>query len=271
MRTKLLLGAAAALALGIGSTMAQTTYSQNVVGYINTVIPANSYVMMGNTLINGSDANQTNNDISTMVSGLISTAHDGGTSSNTVLYLWNGGYTTWYFYNSADALANGNIGQAVQGWYDTLGDQLTASVPQGSAIFLKNVFSGPITATLTGNVQQGTNSSQVITVGYNQISLQVPVATNLFAAGFGLPTTLNSTSNDTAPGHDILYYWNNGYTTWWYYNATDANNSGNVGQPVADFYDSLGNELPAPPVNAGLFLYHVSGSPIPFTTVFNVQ
>ena len=30
--------------------MAQTTYSQNVVGYINQVLPANGYQIIGNTL-----------------------------------------------------------------------------------------------------------------------------------------------------------------------------------------------------------------------------
>ncbi len=271
MRTKILLSVAAALAVGVASSMAQT-YSQNVVGYINTTIPANGFVMIGNTLINGSDANNTNNDIGTAFSGLVSTANDPSTSSNTVLYLWNNGYTTWYYYNAADANNNGNIGQFVAGFYDGQGNQLIASASQGSAVFLKNVFSAPITATVTGNVQQGTNTSQVISVGYNMISLQQPISTNLFTAGYGLPVNLNSTSNDPpAAGHDILYMWNNGYTTWYYYNATDANNSGNVGQPVADFYDGQGNELTPPPANAGLFIYHVTGSPITVTNVFQVQ
>jgi hypothetical protein len=40
MRTKTLLIAAAALAVGVASSMAQT-YSQNIVGYVNTPIPPN--------------------------------------------------------------------------------------------------------------------------------------------------------------------------------------------------------------------------------------
>ena len=41
MRTKTLLIAAAALAAGILSSSAQT-YSQNIVGYVNQVLPANA-------------------------------------------------------------------------------------------------------------------------------------------------------------------------------------------------------------------------------------
>jgi len=105
MRTKILLGAVAALALGVASTMAQT-YSQNVVGYVNTTIAANHYAMIGNTLINGSDANQTNNDVNTAFSGLVSQPNDPPQNyNNTVLYIWDtsSGYHTYYYFNAADA------------------------------------------------------------------------------------------------------------------------------------------------------------------------
>ena len=62
MRTKTLLIAAAALAVGITSSEAQV-YSQNVVGYVNMTVPAGHYQIVGNQLINGSDANQANGDV----------------------------------------------------------------------------------------------------------------------------------------------------------------------------------------------------------------
>src|ERR1035438_3600699 len=61
MRTKTLLIAAAALAVGVASSMAQT-YSLNVVGYVNLPIAANHFWFLGNQLQTGSDVNQTNND-----------------------------------------------------------------------------------------------------------------------------------------------------------------------------------------------------------------
>ena len=64
MRTKTLLIAAAALAVGILASSAQT-YSQNVVGYVNVTLGDNAFWFLGNQLINGSDANKTNNDAAT--------------------------------------------------------------------------------------------------------------------------------------------------------------------------------------------------------------
>jgi hypothetical protein len=86
--------------------MADTTYSQNVVGYINTTIAAGKYAMIGNTLINGSDPAQTNNNVNALFSGLYSQPIDPPDShGNTVLFVWDttSGYSTWYYFNAADA------------------------------------------------------------------------------------------------------------------------------------------------------------------------
>ena len=50
MRTKTLLVAAAALAAGLASTMAQAVYSQNVVGYVNIPVAAGTKVLIANQL-----------------------------------------------------------------------------------------------------------------------------------------------------------------------------------------------------------------------------
>src|SRR5690349_8577884 len=55
MRTKTLLIAAAAMAAGVSASMAQVTYSQNIVGYVNVTAPAGQYIMIANPLTTGND------------------------------------------------------------------------------------------------------------------------------------------------------------------------------------------------------------------------
>jgi len=55
MRTKTLLLAVAALAAGVISSEAQNVYSQNVVGYINVVLPAGQQVLLANPLDDGTN------------------------------------------------------------------------------------------------------------------------------------------------------------------------------------------------------------------------
>src|ERR1035437_5302982 len=54
MRTKTLLIAAAAMAVGVATSMAQT-YSQNIVGYATVQCPAGKYVMVANPMSTGND------------------------------------------------------------------------------------------------------------------------------------------------------------------------------------------------------------------------
>jgi len=270
MRTKTLLTVAAALAVSAITSMAQTTYSQNVVGYINVIVPANGYYMVANQLVNGSDVAKTNNDINAVLgAGLVSQPIDPpDTHSNTVLYYYNGGYATYYYFNATDA--NTWNGTPTAGFYDPLGTLFSAAMSQGKAVFLYNNFSAPITATITGNVLQGTNASSVITAGYNMISLQVPVSTNASVAAYGLPQNLTSDPVDPPDPskNDTMYLYNGGYATYYYFNATDANTWN--GTPTAGFYDPLGSPAPAPSVNQGFFLYH-TGSTITWTNAFTVQ
>ena len=129
MKTKTLLIAAAALAVGIISSQAQSVYSQNVVGYINQPIPAGGYQIVGSQLIGGSDANQTNGDVNaTLINGLISSPNDPPSlSSNSVMYAWNGvGYATYYFFNQVDATAWEGFA-APAGFYDALGNPMPSS------------------------------------------------------------------------------------------------------------------------------------------------
>jgi hypothetical protein len=295
MRTKtLLLAAAAALAAGILTSSAQV-YSANVVGYITMVVPANGYQVMGNTLINGSDVNATNNDINeAFTNGFVSSpvpatmanpTQNPALSSNSVFYAWNGSsFGAYYFFNAADATTwEGSPSPA--GWYTQGGVPAVANLNQGKAAFIYNHSSGPMTNTFIGTVLQGTNTASIIQSGYNFMSLQEPISTNPIVSSYGLPGTLTS-SNDlnnandvpTQFSNDAIYVWNgSSFGGYYFFNTADATyweNSGGF-SPVypAGFYDQGGNPMPVtsyPQVNQGFFLYH-TGSPITWTNGFAVQ
>jgi len=281
---------AAALAVGIASSMAQTTYSQNVVVYINTTIPAGGYVPLGNTLINGNDANQTNNNLNACYgAGLISDSHiaaiggDPSTGSNSVIYIWTGAFGGGLYYFNATDATTWEGASSPAGWYDSGGTYYPSiTVGQGQVAFLQNSVHSPaaMTATLTGNVFQGTNTATIV-AGYNFISFPVPIGgTNPVAAPFGLPLTMTSTGNP--PGdvpvqtsNDTIFTWNasGGFNgAYYYFNALDATAWEGTPSP-AGFYDQGGNPMPSnlfPLVSQGFFLWH-NGSTIPWTPSFQVQ
>jgi len=290
MRTKLLLCVAAALAVGIASSMAQTTYSQNVVGYVNIAIPAGGYQPVGNSLVNGSDANQTNMDLNTCFNaGLISDnnnttpGNNPAFGSNTVAYVWNGStFNPWYYFNATDA--NTWNSSPTAGFYDLNGDFANFQIQSGQAVFLQNSVHSPaaLTLTLTGNVLQGTNQLNNIVAGYNFLSLAQPISTNPVTQPYGLPLGLRSfayagNENGGVPEtlySDAIYVWNGStYNAWFYFNSSDANSWN--GTPTAGFYDPSGDLLgtpgfSAPLVSQGFFVYH-AGAAVPWPNIFAVQ
>jgi len=293
MRTKILLSAVAALAIGVASTMAQT-YSQNVVGYVNTTVPAGAYVPLGNSLINGNDANQTNNNLNACyTAGLISDSHiaaiagDPSTGSNSVIYIWTGSFgNALYYFNAADATV-WEGGASPAGWYDPGGTYYSSiTVGQGQVAFLQNSVHSPaaMTATLTGNVFQGTNNSLSLVAGYNFVSYVVPIGgTNPVAQPFGLPLTMHSDPNPngnaipTQTSNDTIFTWNpaglGGFNLGYYYfNAIDATAWEGFASP-AGFYDQGGSPMPSsafPVASQGFFLWH-NGGTISWTPSFQVQ
>jgi hypothetical protein len=81
MRTKTLLVAAAALAVGLGTLMAQV-YSQNVVGYVNIPVAANTKVLIANQL------QTTNNTIASLLPNPMVPAFS-------QLFKYSGGFTAY--------------------------------------------------------------------------------------------------------------------------------------------------------------------------------
>jgi hypothetical protein len=252
------------MAVGVATSMAQT-YSQNVVGYYNIVIPAHHFQLVANQLKNGSDANQTNNNVSTIFSGLVSDANG---VNNTTLYKWNGaGYNVYQYFTIADAdawfgLDSGN------GFYDAIGNLITTPLNQGSGSFLSNPSANAITNTVTGNVVQGTNVIS-ITTGYNIYSFVPPVAGGIATTnGFA---NFPGTSDPNDVNNDTLYQWNgSGYNVYQYFTIADADawfglDSGN------GFYDAIGNLVPANiPVGQAFFIHHFT-APVSWTNSLVVQ
>jgi hypothetical protein len=121
MRTKTLLIAAAALAVGLSSSMAQV-YSQNVVGYVNIPLTAGGLKMVANQL------NTTNNTLN----GLLPSPVPG-----TIVHKFVGGYQTFLF--DPDDLVwtpNGN-----------------ATLNPGEGVFILSPSAA--TVTFVGEVRQG--------------------------------------------------------------------------------------------------------------------
>jgi len=263
---KTLLIAAAALAAGVISSQAQV-YSQNVVGYVNTVVPSHGYNLIANQLVNGSDANKTNNSINTAFNGLTS---DVNGVNNTVLYLWNGsGYGIYQYFNGPDADNYFIIGPgSSNGFYDSVGNLQNLSLQQSAGSFLYNPSSTAVTNTFVGTVPQGTNVVQIL-AGYNLFAINEPVSTNLESSVVGFP----GTSDVNGVNNDVLYKWNgSGYGIYQYFLGPDADNYFIIGPgSPTGFYDSVGNlQNSAPLVGQGFFIYH-HGATVNWTNVFNVQ
>jgi len=283
---KTLLIAAAALAAGVISSQAQV-YSQNVVGYVNQVVPANSFQTVAGQLINGSDASKTNGDINSALTGLVSDLNGPPSGSNTVVYLWDPvhqGVASFYYFNSADATywQQGGPGGPTfpAGFYDSLGTALTFSLKPGIGVYLQNKFSAPITVTSVGTVFQGTNVV-VIQPGFQFLSYVAPVSGAPDSSNaLGLPANLTSSNIGDQAHNDTIFVWDTihqGVASFQYFNSADATywEQGGPGGPTfpAGFYDSLGSSMPTtdyPQVNQGFYLYH-NGAAINWTNVFSVQ
>jgi hypothetical protein len=158
MRTKALLLTAALGVAGIASSMAQTVYSVNIVGYINKTIP-NGLALFANQL------NHTpNNGVATVI----------GTPNGTVRV-------------SKFNPAAGNFQVAVfdpdtGGWNDP--DNITLNPGQGA--YIDNVTGAPLPLTFVGEVQL--TSSLNIHNGLDIYSSVLPQAGDLNALQFPVPT-----------------------------------------------------------------------------------
>ena len=144
MRTKTLLLAAATLAAGLATSTAQTVYSQNVVGYINQVIPV-GFSMIANQV--DYDGTGTNNTLANVLPSPPNYTH---------VYKFTGtGYAIANYYN---------------GWNDS-----SMTLNPGEGAFINNLSGSPITNTFVGTVLQGTFTNAV-PAGFSIKGYNVPIS-----------------------------------------------------------------------------------------------
>jgi hypothetical protein len=167
MRTKTLLVAAAAIAVGLTSSMAQV-YSQNVVGYVNIPLGANQKLIIANQL------NTTNNTIGSLlpnaVPGSILSKFNAGFSS----YVFDDADLVWTpdgnatlnpgeaaFYQSPSATTLTFVGEVRQG-------SLTNALPPGIKVLRSSIVpqGGAITTAL-GLPGEGGDILNVFSAGFN--------------------------------------------------------------------------------------------------------
>jgi hypothetical protein len=168
MRTKTLFIAAAVLAAGIGSSVAQTVYSANIVGYVNATVPAGGFALIANPL----DATP-DNTLGTIITNV--------PVNTTIAFLFNP-QTASYIQTTYRA----------SGWSGGAG---TTVMDPGAGFFLENTATTPITITFVGEVEQGTVTS--FSTGYNLIGNVTPVS-GLVQTDLGLP----------AVNGDVIYQFN---------------------------------------------------------------
>jgi hypothetical protein len=173
MRTKTLLIAAAALAVGVASSMAQT-YSMNIVGYVNTPILAGY-----NLLVAPVSPNTTNNAEAILPSL---------TSGDQVLVWTGGGYAVDFYNGPGD-------------WFDggTFSPISEPVLHPGQGFFYQNNGSRK-TNTFTGTVQL--TNTVALSGGYSLVGSTVPIGASIESTNFNIPF---------ASGDQVLVWTGGGY------------------------------------------------------------
>jgi hypothetical protein len=158
MRTKMLLAAAAFVAAGVASSMAQSNvYSLNVVGYVNKAFPAFQFVLVNNPL------QATNNTLN----AIIPTAPDGST-----VFKWS--------------VANQDLDVSSPTFIVGSGWTPNATVSPGEGFFV--VGGADFTNTFVGEVRQGALSTPLVgNFAFEAVGSQVPVGGTLSSVLTGYP------------------------------------------------------------------------------------
>ena len=214
MKTNTLLAAAAILAVGGIAAQAQV-YSQNIVGYVNQVIPA-GYTVVGNPLTTGS---------SNGVNEVFSALPDG-----TSFLFWNGsGFDTVIYDSSIGGFP----------WFDG-GYNTLSAVPQiapGTAFFINppNAFTNTYVGTVSPAA--GATNSFPLPAGYSLVSSVLPVGGAITNAALSFPLDGND-------GISFLLWNGSGYVTR-IYDTT-------VGDGNGPWYDgNYAGPVDAPVLNVG--------------------
>lgn len=156
MRTKILLLTAAVAAAGITTSIAQTVFSVNAVGYVNLDLPP-KFSMIANPL------NTSNNT----VSALLPNVPEG---------------TTVYKFN------NGSFNQSASFLFGSWTGDANMTLNPGEGVFFNNPGTTTLRLTFVGEVMQGTGANALnnpIPAGFSIKSSQVPQAGKLDGTAAG--------------------------------------------------------------------------------------
>ena len=252
------------LTIGLSQSIGQSTIG----GYYQLTIPAGGLQPIANQLVRGSDSLQTNNDINTVLGyGCVSDPAGPPSGSNTVLQYWNNGFSTYYYFNAADAtIWNGVVSLA--GWYNASGDYASLSLNPGQGSFIKNNFSSPITLIFWGRVFSQTNIITIVNSN-NIIALQEPTITNVLNSQIGLPPLTSDKNGPPNGSNDIVGIWNgSSYDNYYYFNKSDATNWTGKTTNTSGLYTSGKTfTLISPTVGQAFLLIH-HGASITWTNKF---
>jgi hypothetical protein len=164
MRTKLL-AAAAILAAGVASSMAQNVYSLNVVGYVNKAFVGGGFTAAANPL------NGTNNSLNTIMKGT-------QVPDNTTVFFWDAATQDF-----SPILPTYNAGS--QTWVP----DATLNPGTGVFVFAPSAF----TNTFVGEVKQGLTSIP-IPASFSAIASPVPIGGDVSVVLAQLPAGDNDTA-----------------------------------------------------------------------------
>jgi hypothetical protein len=180
MRTKTLLAAAAMLAAGLASSVAQSNvYSLNVVGYVNKVLTGgNKYTAVANPL------NTSANTLSNLFGGA-----GVGLPAGSIVLKWNTGTADY------DSYLKTGFGA---GWSPVAGASVLLDPGEGALV---HIDGADYTNTFVGEVLQGTLTVNLPT-GYSLIANKVPDS--------GPANTIGLGGLSGPQSGDVLLQWNVG-------------------------------------------------------------
>jgi hypothetical protein len=239
MRTKALLIAAAALAVGVVSSEAQV-YSQNIVGYVNQPLQAG-----WNNVANPLDSS-TGNSITNIIANPV------GNFDGTFIYIWNGTSFTILQYDSSFPTGIANAA-------DTAG-VAAPTINPGTGFFFNNQYQA-VTNTFVGQVHidsgtyPGTSTNTLpVTPSYSFASSVLPIAG-------GISSVLGLTNSAGALDGTFIYLPNiNAAGSFLGYNIVQFDSSQTTG--FANAADTAAVAEPVISVGASFLLNNESGAPI---------
>jgi len=195
MRTKALLLAAAFVAAGIATSMAQSSnvYSLNVVGYVNVTLSP-GYSIIENPL-QWPGENVLSNVMPVVPKGSIIYDFASGGASSHSYNLQGSGLTNW----------------------GATGSSMSQAFLPGTGFFFKNPNTNNYTVTFVGNVMQGTLSNYVRGGGYTLIGSQVPQAGAIDSDLGYIPTASSTTVYRYASAANGLNGGTGGYVPYSYH------------------------------------------------------